>query len=207
MKKFLRGAPLDNRHLFLYTRTVAKKKEGRRAKDQRRAAQYAKSIVAGLPPREAARIAGYSDCTNLKQIERPGGPVSRIIEALEAKGLNDDYLAAEYAEGIELSKSPAAKDADCNAHAKYLLQLGYLRGHGRHAGVAVQINNNTRSDPKNDDGSIGATLSEIGELLQMVKAELRQREPSELHGGCDPVAGGDPIPAEVEPHPGMGEAG
>lgn len=177
------------------------------AENDNRVKVYVKASLAGAEPREAARVAGYSDESKITDIQRAGGPVDTAMQkALAARGIDEEFIAKEYAEGIVLSKSPEANQADCNAHAKYLLQLGYLKGYGKHGpSVAVQINNTTNAggDPALADERIGDTLQEVRELLGMVREELGKRESAPIPGEDHPVAGGDIVCPEVEAHPGV----
>ncbi len=204
VKQILLRGGFDNERFLGYTSTVA-----RTPAEQNKimVQKYVDASLAGVEPREAARIAGYSDKTSLDQIIRPGGPVeTAMCKALKERGIDEEFIAKEYAEGIKLSKSSDAAQADCNAHAKYLLQLGYLKGYGKSGPqVAVQINNNTNtgSDSAIADERIGETLQEVRELLAVVRAELSQREPTAVSGEDNSVAGGDIICPEVEAHPGV----
>ena len=176
--------------------------------DLDKATRYVEARLVGTDGREAARMAGYSDKTKLKQIERPGGPVDSLMsKALEERGITEEFIAKEYAEGIALAKSPRASNADCNAHAKYLQQLGYLKGYGKNGPqVAVQINNNAGSDTPHDDGRIEDTLREVGELLRVVRQELCQRDATGVHREDNSLAGGDIVCPEAEAHPGVVQA-
>src|SRR5688572_6001957 len=114
---------------------------GATPEDVKRHEVYVAARVNGAEPRAAARKAGYSDGTDIRQIERPGGPVAGLLQkALAEKGLDEVFLAGEYEKGIKRSLEPgASEDVDCQAHAKYLLQLGYLLGHGKNSGPAVAV--------------------------------------------------------------------
>ena len=177
--------------------------------DEKRAATYVDLRTSGVGPKEAQLQAGYSASTPRVQIERPGGPVDNLmVKALEEKGITEEFLANEYAKGLELSLSPAAEGADCQAHAKYLLQLGYLKGYGRTGpSVAVQINNNPQAAQEHDLGRIEDTLREVGSVLAMVREELSKRDSDGVHEQGDQLAGGDQLHADSAAHPGVGEAG
>lgn len=180
--------------------------------NQELAAKYVEARVSGQEPRTAARVAGYSDKTHISQIERPGGPVDTLMsKALTEKGITEDFIASEYLRGIELSLKPGADSVDCQAHAKYLLQLGYLRGWGNKSApqVAVQINNGSpaQSAEPHDLGRIEDALRETRELLAMVREELGAREAPPLPRESDPVAGGDQLHSEAGSHPGLGPTG
>ena len=152
---------------------------------------YVEKRLEGVEPRDAARIAGYSDRTHLHQIERPGGPVDlKLREAMEARGLDEDFLAGEYVEGIKASKLRDAREKDLNAHAQYLKQMGFLMGHGnrREPTVAVQINNSTGGGPQIEDPRrIGDLIQQVTVLLEGIKNELGGREPAALREGDTPV--------------------
>ena len=174
-------------------------------KNDKKAKKYVEARLRGLKKVEARKVSGYSETTPIVQIEKPGGPVANLMQrALDIIGIDEEFIAKEYQEGLALSKSPAASEADCNAHAKYLLQLGYLRGYGRNGpSVAVQINNNPGSNTPNDVGRVENTLREVGELLRVVREELSEREPRDVSTEDNPVAGGSIVHVETSAHPGV----
>lgn len=171
-------------------------------------------LVHRMDERSAARAAGYSDLTRISEIEPPGGPVANAIQkALNAQGLTDEFLAEEYAKGIK--ESVRGLEPDFNAHSKYLLQLGYLRGHGKNQNpqVAVQINNSNGTAPGQggpqgyDLRRVEETLGEVRSILGLVREELGGREPSPVHAEDNPLAGRDQLHRGPGSHPGVGEAG
>lgn len=172
---------------------------------------YAEAVVVnGLKPREAARVAGYSENTKIAEIERKGGPAElKIRAALEAHGIDETSLAKEYAEGLRRSKEDGAKDRDHNAHAKYLLQLGYLLGHGRSApSVAVQINQGAAvsDDPDGLKGLLGL----IAERLEAVETEICRRDVPGVHdrdAGPSDAAAHDGVVEAAEGEPESGDSG
>ena len=89
--------------------------------DTRRQDKYVQArVVDLLPPREAARKAGYEDSTKIADIERKGGAVDLKLEAaLEKHGLTVDKLMVELNDGLSLSKQDGAKNRDLNAHNGY----------------------------------------------------------------------------------------
>lgn len=153
------------------------------------ATKYVQARVVGTSPREAARTAGYSDKTKIPDLERPGGPVDRKFEemrlSLKAKGIDDDWLAEQYDKGVK--KAMAGDEFEAMAHAKYLLQIGYLLGHGsRNNGttVAVQVNNSPQFGAPGDDPARARELvGEVTELIAILKAELGERKPAGVHDG------------------------
>lgn len=182
---------------------------GASANDRKAAAKYVDLTFKGAKPRDAARAVGYSDGVTISNIERPGGPValaqSAMVTALKNRGITEEWVANEYEKGIALSQSPGAANADCNAHGKYLLQLGYLLGYGRNGpAVAVQINNSpAQGDKGYGDERVEDTLREVRDLLTVVREELGSRNSAPVSGEGDSVAGGDPVPPAPEAHPGM----
>ena len=129
---------------------------------------YVGEIVKGATKEKAKEVAGYSQKTHPYQIETPK-VVSKIVEELKRQGITEERLAQEYREGIEASKKPGAREADHNAHAKYLLQLGYLLGYGKKdaPSVAVQINNNQPGVPDAGSGAdVIARLEAIVGILE-----------------------------------------
>jgi len=153
--------------------------------ERERAKKYTESRLNGTEPRISARIAGYSDKTHIQQIERVGGPVHNLmVTALAEKGITEEFLANEYADGIRKSKQLGAREGDFGAHSRYLLQLGYLLGYGKSGPqVAVQINNNSGDHQTDESGGIGETLREVKELLAVVKQEIVSREPDRIPSG------------------------
>lgn len=147
---------------------------------------YVDERLAGVAPADAKRLAGYSERTHVNQIERPGGPVDlKLREAMDKYGLNEDFLAKEYSEGIAASKELRARDKDLNAHAQYLKQMGFLMGHGKRnePTVAVQINNSTGGSQIEDPRRIGDLIQQVTVLLEGIKNELGGREPATLREG------------------------
>lgn len=114
--------------------------------------RFVEGVLAGEKPGEAKLAAGYSPTT------QPHDILESIHKALEKRGITVDKLAAEYQEGIELSKSDGAREIDLHSHSQYLKQLGWLLGANRKAAaaqpaVAVQINNS------NPNGRAGVSLN------------------------------------------------
>ena len=153
--------------------------------------KYAAARVEGKSQEQAKAIAGYSPKTGTSQIERLGSPVhSKIVRALEAKGIDDDFLAAEYERGIRLAGQDGAKEKDLNAHAQYLRQLGFLMGYAKQPpAVAVQINNATPT-------AEGVDAESTTELLRLLREEIELRRSGPVHEE-------HPEPANAEAHPGV----
>ena len=138
----------------------------------------------GMTKVNARTAAGYSEATDIKQIERVGGPVAnKMQEALEKYGINEDMLAQEYAEGIQKCKQPGAKDSDFSSHAKYLGALAGHLGHGRKEipGVAIQIN--TGSSGSSEPGRLEGLADRLEGLLGSVEEEIGRKQSSGLHAG------------------------
>lgn len=174
------------------------------------AEKYAAARVNGAEPRAAARSAGYSDLTEIAQIERRGGPVDNLMRrSLAARGIDEDFIAKEYEKGLDLSLKPGAGDLDCQAHAKYLLQMGYLLGYGKQGpSVAVQINNGgAGATIPHEPGRVEDALREVRDLLGLVRAELGARDAGELHREGDPMAGGGEVPGGAESRQGVVQSG
>lgn len=156
---------------------------------EKMADKYVEARLAGKPRIEARTIAGYSEKTHIRQIERKDGPVAnKMSEALEKRGITEEMLAQEYAEGLAQSKQPGAKNADYASHAKYLFQLGTLLGYGRKEvpAVAVQINNGASEAP--DSRRLEELAGRLEGLLGALEEEIGSRGAEELHEG-DPGAG------------------
>lgn len=145
---------------------------------------YVEEVLKGTDRREAARIAGYSDNTGLRTIERVGGPVhSLLMRRLEDKGINEEFLAREYFNGIAQSQETGAKNKDLNAHAQYLKQLAFLMGYGKqNPAVAVQINNST-APPGLDPTRAGELIRETTALLEAVKEAISDIQSGRVHAG------------------------
>ena len=174
-------------------------------KEDKMATTYVKAVEAGAAPREAANIAGYSRTFPVSEIERPGGPVDRKFEemrlALKEKGIDDKWLAGQYAKGADMATS--GQEYEAMAHAKYLLQIGYLLGHGVKNGttVAVQVNNGVQGSSQFDDPARARELvGEVTQLIEVLKTELGARVPNRFHAGNTGTPGG---PAQA--HPGVGQ--
>ena len=179
--------------------------QGRKPEAQTKsmAETYVEAVGRGEAPREAAREAGYSDKTKIIDIERPGGPVDQrvmqIRAALKDKGIDDDWLAGQYANGV--AKAISGEEFEGMAHAKYLLQIGYLLGHGAKFGttVAVQVNNGVPASSQGDDPERARELiGEVSELIAVLKAEIGERKPGGVHG-----AGPGPADQSLPPHQGV----
>jgi len=151
--------------------------------------RYLAARFEGREPRDAARIAGYSENTKINEIERVGGPVDRKLQAaLQKARMDEEWLVGEYEKGIEKVMG-ADPNFDGQAHAKYLLQLSYLMGHGKRntPAVAVQINNQPGGKAGCVDGDdperLADLISETRNLLEDVRAVLRQNGPGDVHEG------------------------
>ena len=173
------------------------------------AGNYVDARIEGKAPREAAREAGYSDNTPIHQIERAGGPVHNLMaKALAERGIDEKFLAAEYLKGIEESKQRGAKEADYGAHAKYLLQIGYLLGYGKQGpSVAVQINNNDGPARKDDIERLKERMRRAEELLALFEGESGKRQSAGVLEGDPDAAGGDQVLANPEACPGVDPLG
>lgn len=148
------------------------------------ATKYVEARIAGRSKKESKRIAGYAPTTKIQNIERPGGPVAnKMVEALEAHGITEERIAAEYAEGLEKSKQPGAREADFNSHSKYLLQLAYLKGYGKKDAPAVALQINTGTSREDDSGRLEGFAERLDWLLGALEKEIGRREPGGLHAG------------------------
>jgi len=154
-------------------------------KTKERAERYIEKRTQGLKARDAARQAGYSDLTRIDQIERIGGPVAtRMAQALQKKGIDEDYVAGKYKEYLDLCKEDGAKQKDLNAASQLLRNLGFLLGYGtKGPQVAVQINNNQGRSEEDDPAGVRDLAEQIGELVKMVKTEVSNRDASSLPPG------------------------
>ena len=138
--------------------------------------KYAAARLEGKSTEQAKAISGYSPNTSSSNIERIGGPVhTKIVQALEAKGITDDFLATQYQQGIEASQRIGAREKDLHSHAQYLSQIGFLMGYAKNTpSVAVQINNTTSANQGDDADT-------IAELLRLVGEEIELRQSGEVH--------------------------
>lgn len=161
--------------------------KGNRDGQEERTKKYAEARVDGKNGEESKRIAGYSETTHPHQIEKPGSLASnKIREVLEKRGINEEWLAKEYEDGIELSKRDGAKDKSLMAHVQYLRSIGYLLGHHKQSpSVAVQINNHPAETKPVDLGT-------VKELFRLVEEELGRREPGAVLSGS--AGASDPKP-------------
>lgn len=156
---------------------------------------YVEKRMEGVPAREAARTAGYSDATKIAQIERVGGPVhEKLQQALADKGMDDKWLVGEYADGIEACKQRDARDKDLNAHAQYLKQIGWLKGYGKQNPlVAVQVNNQQGIPQTDDPARIGELIEQVTVLLESVKEVIGDKRPSEFREGSAGTTDAEPL--------------
>ena len=155
--------------------------------NEKMADTYVEARLKGSSGTDARSIAGYSPKTKVAQIERAGGPVAnKMAQALEERGIDDEFLANEYYEGINMSKQDSAKKKDLGAHAQYLRQIGHLLGYGKNTNplVAVQINNEQKNPVADDSRPIGAVIDKIGDLLEGLKEEISSRSDRTVHNGC-----------------------
>ena len=149
--------------------------------------KYVKARVSGSSGKEARDIAGYSKNSGIKDLEGVGTPIYNKLQiALEKKNINADFLADEYIDGIKLSKT--TKHTQCNAHVKYLSQLGELLGYGKKEAPTIAIQQNfgaptpEDSGPVLDDpGSIEELISRNMELLKAVEREVGLRINADVH--------------------------
>lgn len=159
---------------------------------------YVAARLDGVEGKEAARLAGYAESSQPAMIERRGGAVhNKMIAALSRLNINEDTLAQEYVDGVKKSKRD--RNGDYQAHAKYLLQLGYLLGYGKQGpSVAVQINNSGAAQPDDIDG-VKRLIPEIESLLQMVKTELGRRKPDGVLEGSVETGSAEACEGVVRP--------
>lgn len=164
-----------------------------RAEEKKIQETYVEARVNGATQVAAREQAGYHPSY---KNELPGSEArQRIIAELKKRGIDENFIANEFVDGITTSKAPGARDLDLNSHGNYLKQLGWILGYGRKDSVppvAVQINNNTGPHQELDSGS-------IAELARLVEAEIRNRESDGVHV----VDTGD---EDAAARPGVGEA-
>src|SRR3990167_6128 len=168
---------------------------GKTAKEcQKMQNAFIQAKIEGKNHADAAREAGYAPSVVSSANELASSLQDKIRASLKARGIDEDKLAEEYAEGIVRSKLPGAKEADHNAHAKYLLQIGYLLGHGKQSPqVAVQINNG------NDKGEVALNVIGRIELLAgLIAEEISAKQSSGLSKSSD-----NSVDTEVQAHPGV----
>lgn len=153
---------------------------------------YVAARLDGNSQKDSREIAGYGK-TNNNNLEAPGHPVREKIDAaLKAKGIDVDFLAKEYSEGIQMARVDGARDKDLNSHAQYLKQLGFLMGFAKQQpSVAVQINN-TNPQPSSSEIDPAA----VARLVDLVREEITMRD----SGGVHESHSGD---ADSQTHPGM----
>ena len=169
------------------------------------AEKYVEARIEGHNKKKSKEIAGYAEGTKTTDIERPGGPVARkMLDALKKKGIDENYLAKEYVEGIDLAKQPDAKGRDGNAHAKYLFQVAHLLGYGKKENpqVAIQVNNGKQSEELDED-SIRRSIAKTEELAEgfarltkMVEKAIGDRNASGVSEG-DSGTGNPPSHSRV----------
>lgn len=165
-------------------------------------------INQGLSQEKAKLAAGYSEKTNATQIEKIGGAVHELmVKALKAKGIDEDYMATEYVDGIKAAKVAGAKDKDLNSHAQYLKQLGYLLGYAKNAPtLALQLNQSQAAVGPDVAIPTRELIAEVSALVEVLKETVGRDKSSGVHAGdsgaidadaCDGVAGLAPEPQDA----------
>ena len=161
--------------------------------------EYVELRADGLSRELAAKGAGYN-VGSRSEVER--NLKTRIIEELNKRGLDEDGMAEKYMEGLERVRTD--KDFDGQAWAKLLLQVGYLRGHGKEGPqIAIQQNFGPKGSSENDVSRVEDLLRGIEGRLADIESEIAQRNADGLPGECIDVTGGSEILAEPQAHQGM----
>ena len=163
---------------------------------------YIDARLAGKKKAEAMEVAGYHPESKVLE-SRPGTTINvKLQAALDARGMDEQWLIDEYREAMRLSK--AGKDRDTMALFRGLLQIGWLMGHGKKdPQVAVQINNSGGSPGQvvtDEPGRVRATLDEVSAVLGALKEEARRRGLNGFHAG-------DPGAIDTTARPGVGGSG
>lgn len=184
----------------LTARRMAGVAKGTTPEDEKRQDAYVANVMAGMPKTQAAIKAGYSaENPNIHQIERPGGPVeSKLLKALDAAGLDENKMAQMFNQVFTEAPTEKGRSGDYGAVVKALYTLATLRGYGKRESpaVAVQINNAAPNGPLE-----GIDQGTARKLIDLVEAELRQRESAGVHEGNS-----HPSPQDSQAHSGMDSA-
>ncbi len=167
--------------------------------------KYAEARSNGATGKEAKEIAGFSSKTNQLDLDRNPAIWNLIQQKLRDRGITEEYIAEEYASGIDKSMRPGAKqDRDHNAHATYLKQLGFLMGYTKNAPtVAVQINQGKSDAQELDSRRVERLVEEVSGFIKLVTQEIENRNPSGVPQGNIEDSGGDQLLDGPTPHPGV----
>lgn len=171
--------------------------------EEREVAQdkYVDARLEGHSKIESTELAGYAAGTKPSQVDHPGSPAALKLEkALAERGLNEEFLAKEYAEGIQAAKQPGAREKDLNAYSQLLKQLGFLMGHGKRETpqVAVQINNGV-SRPEDDAPATRDLIAEVAALVTVLASQVGKDQQLGVHDGNPGPASGKASSRVVEP--------
>lgn len=143
---------------------------------------YVKARIDGKTKSEAKEIAGYSQGTHARYIERPGSPIAnKMQKALEARGIDEEYLAKNYEEGIAEARSAQGRVGDYNAYFKGLLQLSYLLGYGRKENPTVAIQLNDNRSISIDQGTIEGSLDRLQALTGILEGRTSEDQAGGIH--------------------------
>lgn len=170
------------------------------SKLEQKQAAYVDARLDGNSRETSCEIAGFSpDSRTL--VERTAK--SKIIAELDKRGLDESGLADKYTHGLKKVES-GDESFDGQAYAKLLLQVGYLRGHGRESPtVAIQNNFGAAHAPGNEPVATGELLREVADGLRAIREEISRRNAAGVPEPCFDVAGGSEVLAEPEARPGM----
>ena len=130
-------------------------------------------VLQGKTQEQAKAFAGYSVGTSPANIEKNPRVRSLMDDALERKGITEDYIAEQYKNGLEASLRDGAKEKDLNATAQLLRGLTFLKGYGKKEvpSVAVQINNGTMGGV-NDSSPTAEQLDEVKAAIELLAAAV-----------------------------------
>jgi len=151
---------------------------------------YVDNRIAGMGIRAAAEAAGYGKVSEVEARNR-----SAIVAELDSRGMDESWLAEQYTYCLERIKTDVGRSFDGQAYNKALLQVGYLRGHGKGGPsgaptVAIQQNFSGGKDghsgksPESDERARAEELlARVEDLIRRVEEKVGPLGPPEVHEG------------------------